>query len=610
MASRSMASCISGFQTKMATFEPATLTAQDDIRALARRLDDTPPMQRGAAVAEFANLHGCRPGTVYRKLKTIGWSSGRRPRSDRGTTSQDLTVLEDVCAAIKIGVRENGKATMHTPTAVSMLSQNDRKITVSNSRINTLLRDRQMNLAAQRLDRAAQPMQSLHPNHVHQVDPSLCLVYYLPDGSQHIIRDDQFYKNKLENVAKLKFKTWRYVLTDHFSNATLVRYYQAKGETQANLFDFLLYCWKKTEGRLMHGVPKMLVWDKGSANTAGAIKNALRALGVDAVEHKAGNARAKGSVENGNNRVECLFESRLRYEPVDNVEQLNAAVEGWSNAYNADAIPQYDARLRRKFMAEPQARYALWQLIRKDQLRILPEDALCRMALSADFVERKVSINLDVSFKHPTTKTREHYDVSHIPGIFATAIVKVSPLIYGDGEVLVSVTDYKGDETTHIVKPIECDRLSGFRTDAAVFGAEYKSQPDTTIEIAGKAADRAAYPGLDLEEIEKAKNKNAVPFGGLDAHSHLAHVSSPAFMDRPGEAMHMPNRVQVEVKPLTHTQAAIRLRTMLGRAVTPEENAKIRDWHKDGVPDEMMQTLADRLEGKILEQAPRLVLVG
>lgn len=593
----------------MALFEPAHLTAQDDIRALARRLDDTPHTQRGAVVEEFAGLHNWSTGTVYRKLKTIGWSSGRRPRADRGTTSQDLAVLDDLCATIKIGVRENGKATMHTPNAVSMLSQNGREIVVSNSRINTLLKARQMNLAAQSQDRAAQPMRSLHPNHVHQVDPSLCMVYYLPDGSQHIIRDDEFYKNKLENVAKLKMKVWRYVLTDHYSNATIVRYYQAKGETQANLFDFLLYCWKKQEGRLMHGVPKILLWDKGSANTAGAIKNALRALQVKPIEHKARNPRAKGSVENGNNRVECLFESRLRYEPVENVEQLNAAAERWYNAYNADAIPNYDARLNRKYMAEPTARYALWQMIRKEQLRILPEVALCRLLLSADFVERHVTTELTVSFKHPSTKRREHYAVAHLPGIFATQTVKVSPLVYGDAEVLVSVVDYKGEETTHIVKPIEGDRVSGFAAGAAVIGEEFKSQPDTTIEQAGKAADRAAYPGLNQEDIEKAKNKNAVPFGGLDAHSHLADVAAPSFMDRPGEALHVPNRVQIEIKPLNQTQAAMRLREMLGRIVGPDERAKLAEWYPEGIQAEMLQEAADRLEGKIVEQAPRLVAV-
>lgn len=593
----------------MGITEPAALGMQDAVRELARRLDAAGHGERGQLVCEFAGFYDWSEAKVYRELGKVGWSSGRKPRSDRGATSQDMAVLTDVCATLKYGVRKNGKATMHTPTAVSMLSQNGREISVSNGRINQLLRVRQMNLAAQKHDRAVQQMRSLHPNHVHQVDPSLCLVYYMPDGSQHIIRDDEFYKNKLENVAKIKLKVWRYVLTDHYSNATIVRYYQAKGENQANLFDFLLYCWQKLDGRLLHGVPKILLWDKGSANTAAAIKNALRALQVTPIEHKAGNARAKGSVENGNNRVECLFESRLRYEPVADVDELNAAVEGWYNAYNADAIPAYDARLKRKYMTEPKARYALWQMIRKEQLRILPDVGLCRMLLSADFIERKVSAELTISFKHPATKQREHYDVAHVPGIFISQMVKVSPLVYGDAEVLVTVADYKGDEVTHILKPISGDRMAGFRDDAAVWGEEFKSQPDTAIEKAGKAADRAAFPGLDLEGIEKAKDKNATPFGGLDAHSHLQHVSAAAFMDRPGEALHVPNRMQVEVKPLTHTQAAIRLRGIFGRPPTPAENTQLREWYPDGVPEELLQAVADRLEGKVLEQAPRLAVV-
>jgi hypothetical protein len=592
----------------MGIAEPAMLGMLDAVRDLARRLDEA-GHRTGDAVLAFAEMYGWSRTKVYRELGKVGWSSGRKSRSDRGATTQDMTVLDDVCATLKYGVRKNGKATMHTPTAVSMLSQNGRAITVSNGRINHLLRVRQMSLAAQKRDRAVQSMRSLHPNHVHQVDPSLCLIYYLPDGSQHIIRDDEFYKNKLENVAKIKLKVWRYVLTDHYSNATLVRYYQAKGENQANLFDFLLYCWQKLDGRLLHGVPKILLWDKGSANTAAAIKNALRALQVTPIEHKAGNARAKGSVENGNNRVECLFESRLRYEPVADVDALNAAVEGWYNAYNADAIPAYDARLKRKYMTEPKARYALWQMIRKEQLRLLPDISLCRMLLSADFIERKVSAELTISFKHPTTQQREHYDVAHVPGIYISQMVKVSPLVYGDAEVLVTVSDYKGDEVTHILKPISGDRLAGFRGDAGVFGEEFKSQPDTMIEKAGKAADRAAFPGLDLEGIEKAKNKNAAPFGGLDAHSHLANVSAPAFMDRPGEALHVPNRMQVEVKALNHTQAGMRLRGLLGRVVGSEDRARLVEWYPDGVPEEMLQEVADRLEGKGLEQAPRLAIV-
>lgn len=590
----------------MAINEPASLTVQDALRDLAQRLDAAAHGECTAMIRAFADLYDWSYSRVYRALSSVGWSSGRKTRADCGTSSQSMAVLTDVCATLRIGQRKNGKPTMKTPTAVSLLSRNGREFNVSNSRVNALLKANQMNMASQRLDRAAQSMRSLHPNHVHQVDPSLCLIYYMPDGKQRMIQEDEFYKNKLENVAKLKLKVWRYVLTDHFSNTTIVRYYQAKGETQANLFDFLLYCWNKQEGRVMHGVPKMLYWDKGSANTAGAIKNALIALQVKAEEHKAKNPRAKGSVENGNNRVECLFESRLMYEPVENVDQLNTAAEGWYNAYNADAIPNYDARLHRKYMAEPQARYALWQMIRREQLRILPAVEMCRLLLSADPIERKVDGELVISFKHPSIKQRLHYDVGHIPGVFIGAMVKVSPLVYGENQVLVTIKDYRNEETTHIVSPVVSD-AGGFREDGATYGEEYKSRPDTVIETAGKAADQAAYAGLSIEEIEKAKNKNAVPFGGLDAHSHLKDVVAPSFMDRPGERLNVPSPIHIEIKPLTQTQAAMRLRSMLGRPVAAEDRARLAEWYPQGVMEEQLQEVADRLEGVFAAPALRLV---
>jgi hypothetical protein len=46
------------------------------------------------------------------------------------------------------------------------------------------------------------------------VDASLCLVYYL-NGEQRVIRDDELYKNKLAALARVKFKCYRWVLTDH-----------------------------------------------------------------------------------------------------------------------------------------------------------------------------------------------------------------------------------------------------------------------------------------------------------------------------------------------------------------------------------------------------------
>lgn len=592
----------------MAIAEPAELLMLDEVRALARSLDSAQHGETGDIVGKFMAHTGWSKAKVYARLRDIGWKSGRKARADKGRTSQDMTALQDVSFALKNGVRENGKATMHTPNAVSLLSQNGREISVSNSRINTLLRQRQMHLSAQRKDTPFQSMQSLHPNHVHQADPSLCLLYYLPDGTQQMIRDSENYKNKLEKMAQLKLKVWRYVLTDHYSGSIVVKYFQAKGETQANLYDFLLYAWNKRNGVLIHGVPKILLWDKGSANTAGAIKNALRSLDVKAIEHQAGNPRAKGSVENANNLVECLFESRLAYEPVENVDQLNAAVESWYNAYNANAIPSYDSRLKRKHMDQPKARYAIWQIIRREQLRILPDVDVCRALLSGAEVERPVDKQLHISFKHPVSKQREHYDVAHIPGIHIGARLRVSPMIYGNNEVLATFADYKGEDVNYLLQPIDVDRFSGFAANSPVIGDEFMRRPDTVVETSAKAASSRAFPGLNQEEINKAMARGDTPFGGLDAHSHLKNVSGPAFMDRPGERMNVPDRLHVEFKPLTLIEIKMRLRIILGRPVTADENARLREWYPEGVAEDLLPEVVDRLEGK-LETAPKLVAV-
>lgn len=592
----------------MAIAEPADLLIMDEVRALARRLDAAEHGEAGRMVAEFIKHTGWSRAKVYKRLGAIGWTSGRKTRADKGNSRQDMGALQDISFILKHGVRDNGKATMFTPNAVSLLSQNGREITVSNSHINTLLRQRQMHLGAQRQDTPHQNLKSLHPNHVHEADPSLCLIYYMPDGKQYIMEDSEFYKNKLEKIAEIKLKVWRYVLTDHYSASIVLRYYQAKGETQANLYDFLLHAWAKHEGRLIHGVPKILLWDKGSANTAGAIKNALASLDVEPIEHKAKNARAKGSVENANNLVECLFESRLSYEPVENVEQLNAAAEAWSNAYNANTIPNYDSRLKRKYMDQPKARYAIWQTIRKEQLRILPDVDVCRGLLSGTEQERQVGRNLQISFKHPVSKQREHYDVAHITGIHIGAMLRVSPRIYGNNQVVATFADYKGEDKHYLLQPIEVDRFTGFAANSPVIGDEFKSRPHTVVEEAAKVADARAFPDKTGEEIEKAKARGDTPFGGLDAHSHLHHVSGPAFMDRPGERMHVPDRLHVEVKPLDQIELKMRLRTMLGRPVTTEENTNLRAWYPDGVLEEHLQQVADRLEGKG-ETAPKLVAV-
>lgn len=579
--------------------DTADMAIMDLIRELAHQLDHAPRGNQSSMVESFASRHGWSRAKVYRLLQRAGRITNRKTRADKGTSSQDKQALTELAAVLKLGVRKNGKATMDIPNARSMLAANGREFAVSNQQLSALLRQEGLDLRAQRRATACQPLRSKHANHVHLVDPSLCLIYYDPAGKQHMMRDDQFYKNKPDNFAKIEnWKVWRYVLVDHYSSTVIVRYYRALGETQANLYDFLLYAWGQREGRPFHGVPQILYWDKGSANTSAAIRIALDALQVKAITHQAGNPRAKGAVEVMNNIVEKLFESRLKYEPVANVDELNESVFSWCNAYNANVMPDYDSRLGRPGMEQRLARYGLWQTIRKDQLRLLPADDVCAYLLTAAPVERMVAPDLTISIRHPVSKQREHYDVSHLPNIYPKAYVLVSPLIYGDREALVRVSDLQGNESEHVCQPLAFDHIAGFRLDAAEFDEEYKSQPDTIIDKAGKAADQAAFPGLNQEEIAKAKDKNVTPFNGeIDAHSHLKHVNLPGYMKRPGSEMSVPDRVNIEIKPMSITEACKRLIATLG---APAEGvsyyALVSDLYPDGVPEIEFDALVQRLK--------------
>lgn len=584
---------------------------RDYLRGLAVRLDAAGHGNSGELLASAQAFLGWSRSRLYRQLtKQVGWTSGRATRSDKGSTRQCEESLEFLGALKKEAVRKNGKETLHTPTAVSLAQMNGAAVTVSNSRINRLMKDRRLDTTTQKRASAHATMRAEHPNHVHQVDPSLCLIFYMPNGEQKIMRDDEFYKNKLENIAKIKLKVWRYVLWDAASSAIIVWYAEAAGETQHNLFRFLMFAWGQQAERPFHGVPRLLVWDKGSANGAHAIKNLLAALQVEEHSHAKGNARAKGGVENGNNLVETHFECRLRFQPVNNVDELNAAASAWANAYNADLIPGFNARLHRTGLPRPMARYDLWLKITQEQLRVLPPFEVCQSLMEGKRIERKVQANLKVSFRHPQAPRSLEYDVAHLDGVCVGDTVEVSPLVYGDWPIVIRVARYDGAPLEYTVTPETQFDEFGQPLSGATWGVEYKSRPDTTAETQGKKLDRLAFPNRDLEEITKARDKNQTPFEGkLDALDHLTKIDMPAYLARRGSEITVPQRAQIEIKPLTHTQAAMQLRTMLGRPVVAEDRARLAEWYPDGVMEEQLQEVADRLEGKFAVPAPRLVAV-
>lgn len=566
--------------------------ACDYVRQLARRLDEAEHGSGTAMVREAGEFLGLSVQTVYRHLKAVaGWSSGRKARSDKGSTSVSADALVTLGAAQREAIRANGKQTLFTTTARGILEQNGHSFGVSNGQLNKLMRDRKLNVAAQRVADPVQALRAPHPNHTHQIDPSLCLVYYLK-GRQYIIRDDEFYKNKLDRLAQVKFKVYRYVCYDKASATVIPWYTEAAGEDQHNLFRFLMFAWGLQEGRPFHGVPRHLLWDKGSANTSAAVRSLLDALGVTHITHEAGNSRAKGGVENGNNIVETQFESRLRFQPVENVEQLNAAAFAWANAYSANLIPGQDTRLRRPGLSQPVARYDLWQLITAEQLRVLPPLEVCQAFMRSKEEERQVKPDQSITFRHPSAGRTLTYSLRGFDGINVGDTVKVRGLVYGECAVQVQVERYNGDPLIYRCEPEHNFDEFGQQADAAEIGAEFKRAAKTDAEHAATAMDEAAYPGMTADEVKAARAKRVAPFNGLNAHAYLQDVQLPTYLPRQGSAIDTPaHAAPAGPEMLAPELAMLRIAPAIGRNLTPEEHAFFMKRYEGGVPEDQVAAL-------------------
>lgn len=566
----------------------STITNSLDISYWGQQLDSAGHGKKGTILARACETLGFKnKDAFYRALKKTGWTSGKSKRTDAGTTEMTDDTLNMMVAILNQGVRENGKRVMDVTTARSILISNGYKC-LSHSQICRVLAAR--NASVKQLDKATPhvEMKSLGPNHVHQTDPSYCLLYYppgKPGKRQTFMNDADYYANKPDNIEKIKnFRVWRYVLVDHYSGAIRLKYFEASGETQANMFTFLMWCWQKHENSPFSGPPKILLWDKGSANGAKAIKNVLKALDVEQITHEAGRPRAKGAVEVANNIIEKQFESRILFEPVDSVEELNESAWAWQEAFNANLVPGMNC----KHYRHKQARLDVWLKIHTPQfrhfLRELPDEQTCRLLLNRDDETRNVKGDLTVTYVHPVAKQRLTYDLSDLADIQNGLKVSVSPLIIGDSwALLVGVPDNAGDFVYHNVLPVERDE-AGFRTDAPVIGEEFDRHKDLESQRQTKAADKLAFPGMNEDEIKRAKKKKDAPFNGaLTTHSHLKDIEHQTHLSPKGAEIKPDSDVVKQVenaqvqrqankgKVIDSLDLKILLAERLGRALRPLE---------------------------------------
>jgi transposase InsO family protein len=561
----------------MATFAPSLALAETDaLRGLAERLDQAPHGRRAELVDEVAGLLRCSRQQVYRKLREIGWDSGRKRRADAGRMTVSEETARNAAHLMHLATRANGKRTLPCTVAQEVLAESGfADADVSPCTLSRAMRRYGCHPAQLAQGKPAVRLRSLHPNHVWQVDPSICVIFYLPKGGLAVMEESKFYKNKDQNFRKIeRERVWRYVITDHYSGTIYVRYVQSAGETSQGLVDvFLDAISYRNDHDPMHGVPNILMMDAGSANTSHLFLNLLDRLGVEHITHMPGNARAKGSVENANNLVETQFEGRLTFLHVQSLEELQLRADEWRAHWNARAIHSRTGK----------SRADVWMSITEAQLRLAPDLELCRELVTTRPVA--ATVGADMSISHAVKGYgRNQYDLRWVTGLVPKMKVQVVVNPYRAPAVDVILEDKEsGEDVIWTVEPMKKD-AAGFWENAPVIGQEHKAQPETVADRHIKAIAEAAGP--DPKHIQAPAGVNV-----------MADVrEAPQYMPRRGRDLTL-DAGRREIQPLPLVEAAMRLKAMVGEAWDGESYSWLQQRYPDGVPEDEIDGIAARITG-------------
>lgn len=573
------------------------LAKQDYLRDIAAKLTAAKFGGKADIIKTACGTLNISRPQLYRELETVGYNPERKQRSDKGKTVVPVEVAEMIGGMVHIATRANGKKTLPVTTALEILVADGKAPDVSAATIARVMKQNMCHPKQLATPSAHNTQKSLHPNHVWQVDASVCVLFYLPKGGMQVMDEKKFYKNKPANVKKIENdRVIRYVITDHFSGSIYVRYVYGS-ESSENLTDIFLDCiLKRTAQEPMHGVPYILYTDKGCANTSGLFRNLLERLDVTFIPHATGNSRAKGQVENGQNIVETQFEGRLRFIQIDNIDQLNTTAAKWRMMWNETKIHSRTKRTRN----------AVWQSISTQQLRIAPPLELCKELLTTTPDERTVTGNLTISYAIKGYGSHD-YDVRHIDGVYPKAKLKVVVNPYRAPCIDVLVINQHGEEIAYTCEPMQTDWV-GFRTDAVVIGETPQAMPQSNIDAKRKSILKNAYNADTLEQVDKAIAKKEVAYKGLNAMADADSADVPTYINRAGEQLTTPQQ-RKQLAPLNLIQAAKAIRGHVGDLWTPEWMSKLKTTYSDGnFPQEDITFWVERINSN--NKPTKLKVVG
>ncbi|MGP3133866.1 integrase [Serratia nematodiphila] len=574
-------------------------------------------IQRLVAIAEAASAagHGNKEAvyqaaceelcmsraTLLKKLNAVRLQKPRKQRADAGTSALTREDAMMISALLTESTRKNGKRLYAVADAVAELRANGmisaEAIDEGTGEVRPLSESaiiRAMRAYGVHPDQLMAPepstrLASLHPNHVWLVDASLCTLYYLQNGKKttglQVMDSAEFYKNKPKNLARIAHdRVWSYEITDHTSGWIYVEYVLG-AESGENLCSVLINAMQERGGAdVLHGVPKILFMDPGSANTAAMTKNLCRALSIEMIAHKAGNARATGQVEKARDIIERKFEPGLKFVTVNSLDELNAMAKKWRSHFNATAIHS-----RHGF-----CRNDIWLRITAEQLIKAPSVEVCRELAVTAPVSRKVQPTLEISFQS------RQYDVSSVPSVMIGESLMVTRSPWRTDAAQIVLVGEDGHEFYHLVDEVPENEF-GFATNAAIIGESYRKPADTVTQQVNQEIEQIVTGTDSADAAAAARKAKALPFGGrFDPYRTIDDTELPSYLPKRGQESDV-RGPRIEQRPLTHVEAAKALRevfTAQGREWQAQHYNLLVQRFPDGVPVDDIDTIASDLAGK------------
>jgi len=479
--------------------------------------------------------YGVSVATIHR------WSGIRRraERSDKGSSAVAREIVIKGGALMHASRRASTDIPIPACDAQEILADSGMAVDVSSSRYRQLLRDH--HVSARDLNRPAPhtPMRSRHPNHVWQFDVTNCIQYFLDDGGSGLRERDAdmtLYRNKIVKTAReIKRELLRYVAVDHCSGAFYFRYFYAEGERAEDGSEFLFEAFRPKEEAFkkffgedrpeaaawrMHGVPFVLVADRGSITRARRNQALLECLRVELKPHLPGNPRAKGAVEGMMHYIN-RFEGRLRFRRPGSLDELNRWALDWSVMVNTT-----------KKMRNIAPRADLWQRIQAHELRLCPGwDIYCALIREP---ERERTAN----GARIVRLCGNHYQIPDPNAAGQKVKVVMNPYEWPKAEVCFNGMVW-------LLEPVPMDDYG--RLDAGAYYGEYRSPGHTDTQKAMVEMEKVSADewGVKWHGTREKRRAEAPPVGHespLKVFGHQAEkAGNLAYMDKRG--------VELEIKP-------------------------------------------------------------